>query len=506
MTLRSTTALLWTSSARRYAASAQLLESGTLPSVSELREAQLRSRQSDPSTAATGPSPSGVRIFRKELAEGNARSFLLSVDVSQKKILEMLNDFDNKRCMLCNESYLQWHSHIGGSIPHTARESIMFELLRAHCGTPTQIVDMWWERLHTSSKFDRIQSLSHRNSYKRKRRLLYLLTFLRDKKILRECFNVNQGAGGATALLANPAASSSRSWEFERLEWAGDNVVKYLFNNRINVLFPYSEGGIRGKLGYAQFMIDGNDGLARAYDYLELQKLTMSDRVVSKFKSDVVETLFGELQLYLWSTQHDWGTEYVQSPFSIEMIPLRALVRHVMEETAHCMVMYHLDFILHNLMKVIDDNKVLFVKADPSTANRGAREKEVNYHALGKKTDPSRGLTAHRQPLPSGGKDAYFQSTNYDGFKKVTAVGGLLPVPFAPKALTAVNSFLPHLQLLLAPLRCDGALPLIDDLTVSSAVVERSLTLAPHRDRAQGIAIKWDSSRLKDAQLVPELV
>lgn len=504
-------------------------------------------------TSSTQPSHSpttagGPTIFRREVAEGNVKSFPLSVDVPQKKYIDMFADYDTKRCKLCNETYMQWGSHCNGAIPHIARESLMLEMTRAFCGTPEEIMQMWWKRLHTSTKFQRIPQLSHDNSYKRKRRLLYLLTFLRDKKILRECFNVNQAS--PLASMGNnpgkpqevaPITSAGRSFEFERLEWVGDNVVKYVFNNRINVLFPYSEGGIRGRLGYVQFMIDGNEGLARAYDYLEMQKLTMSDRVVSKFKSDVVETLFGELQLYLWCTQFDWGTEYVQSPFTPEMIPLRALVQHVMEEAAHCILMYHLEFILNNMMRVIKENQVNFVRADPALQNDINARKDFANSLYGAQTlnrgkpqtasgSSSRLLSPTRVPtqassLPSassasGGRDLYFMSTNYDAFRLVTTLGGLLPRPFAEASLNATPAFLPHIQRSPVPpsvvKKWDGDTSTLLKGADSGVMPFPPLKIPPTvevgfvptsvRSPRPAPTVLKDVWSLKDAGLVPELV
>ncbi|KAH8611515.1 hypothetical protein ERJ75_000964000 [Trypanosoma vivax] len=381
-----------------------------------------------------------VQIYRKDMvSDAGGRAFQLSVDVPLKKFVDLFCDFDGKRCKLCNESFMQWHSH-SGVIPHSGREALMLEMVRAYCGLPEDIAKMWWHRLNTSTAFNRIPQLSHDNSHVRKRRLQYLLKFLKDRDVIRDTFNVHQSAGGA-----------GRSWEFERLEWIGDNVVKYVFNDRFNVVFPVREGGIRGRLGYAQFMIDGNDGLARAYDYLELQQLTLSDRVVSKFKSDVVETLFGELQLYIWSSEADIGTSYFALPFTGEMISLRALVWHVMEELAHVMFMYHVDHALAAIQRIVRENQLQFIRADPALRGHTDLQSELANSFYAKKAVPVHNkLTATKMPpnmrFRDGGAALYHESSNYDSFKRVGALGGLLPRPFSRKELTATSSFLPHLQ------------------------------------------------------------
>ncbi|KEG14979.1 putative RNA editing complex protein MP61 [Trypanosoma grayi] len=381
-----------------------------------------------------------VHIYRKDMvSDAGGRAFQLSVDVPLKKFVDLFSDFDGKRCKLCNESYMQWHSH-SGVIPHSGREALMLEMVRAYCGTPEEIARMWWHRLNTSPVFNRIPVLSHDNSHIRKRRLQYLLKFLKDRDVIRDTFNVNQNAGGA-----------GRSWEFERLEWIGDNVVKYVFNDRFNVVFPVREGGIRGRLGYAQFMIDGNDGLARAYDYLELQKLTLSDRVVSKFKSDVVETLFGELQLFLWSSETDIGTEYFELPFTSEMFPLRALVWHVMEELAHVMFMYHVDHILAAIQRIVREHQLQFIRADPSLRGNTDLQNELASSLYAKKAvNCGSRLTATKMSpslrFKDGSAAMFHESSNYDAFRRVYALGGLLPRPFARGELAGIPSFLPQLQ------------------------------------------------------------
>ena len=385
-----------------------------------------------------------VKIFRKDLISCDSFSpnltAQLSLDVSPKKLRDLFNDPETKRCRLCNESYQHYYTH-ANFIPHAGREALAFELLRPYCGTPEEIVAMWWHRLHHSKNFLRIPELSHSNNHKRKRRLQYLLQFLKDVRVVRETFSVNQGQG--------QQQSAGRSWSFERLEWVGDNVIKYIFNDRINVLFPFSEGGVRGRLSYTQFVVDGNESLARAYDFLELQLLTQSDRVVSKFKADVVETLFGELQLYLWSTEEDVGTEYFRLPFTPEMLSLRAIVNHVMEELGHVMMMYHLEYIVGIINRVVRDHQINFVRTDPKQREDDARRggRVVELQAGAKLVNSVR--QAH--PRAHDGPAMFFAQTNYDVFKKVAPLAGLLPQSFPPHALRPSAMFLPHLSAQPAP-------------------------------------------------------
>lgn len=398
-----------------------------------------------------------IRIFRRDMVDAQAaRNLLLSVDVPVKKFTDMFCDYDGRRCKLCNETFHQWHSH-QNCIPHSGREGLALELVRAFCGSPEEIVKMWWYRLHTSPMFDRIPELSSDNSHERKRRLQYLLHFLKDRRILVDAFSVMQ----------NALAGAGRSWEFERLEWVGDNVVKYVLNNRINCVFPVREGGVRSRLGYFQFVMDGNDGLARSYDYLELQKLTESGRVVSKFKSDVVETLFGELQLYLWSTELHLGTERYALPFTSDMYAVRAIVSHVMEELAHVVFMYHAEYVLGAVQRIVRENQLQFVRANPAlrraaAANADAQGDVANPYGGGRRggggggrqagtgvvtgTGATLSLTRVQPNHARHGASLYLESVNYDGFKRVVPLGGLLPRPFAPAELAATATYLPQLQ------------------------------------------------------------
>ena len=128
-------------------------------------------------------------IYRKEIAEGgNVRSFPLSTDISQKQFTDFFNDFDGKRCRLCGESYLQWHSYRGAF--HTAREAIALKWCAHSVGRQSNY-QMWWNRLHISKS----SAAFHSSAMKMhtSEATVYILTFLRDKKVLRGCFNVLQG-------------------------------------------------------------------------------------------------------------------------------------------------------------------------------------------------------------------------------------------------------------------------------------------------------------------------
>eukprot|EP00758_Cryptobia_borreli_P011995 Tbor_TRINITY_DN5708_c1_g4::TRINITY_DN5708_c1_g4_i2::g.19968::m.19968 len=386
------------------------------------------------------PNPfADVKLFRND-NPAETTSGTLSVDVPARKIKEMFNDYENKKCRLCSEAYQgPWHIH-SGFIPHSARESLAFEMLRPYCGTPDDVVKMWWWRLHYSKRFLRIRELSSDDPKVRRRRLFYLLKFLRDRQVIRDTFNVNITGGGVV--------HSGRSWEFERLEFLGDNVIKYLFNDRINVLFPVHEGGIRGKIAFAQFMIDGNDGLARAYDYVGMSKLTESDKVISKFKSDVVETVFGEMQLFMWSTEIDDGVSQHMVPFTPEMKPLRSLVAHTMEELGHVMIMYHIEYIAKVLNAMLQENNVKFLRADPTIRTNFELQQEIasSAYSLKQVSSQRRSPTSEKIPFPFHELAMMTEQYHTTMRSAVTLVGGLLPVGFARHELAPNIHFLDNHQ------------------------------------------------------------
>jgi hypothetical protein len=415
-------------------------------------------------------------IFRKEGAGAATPSGRLiaqtptSVDVSAKRFLDMFCNYDSKRCKLCSEPFVQWHLHSCG-IPHNGREGILLELVRPFCGLPEEQVQRWTRRLVFNTDYGRIPALSHVDSQTRKRRLQYLLRYLKDRKVLAEVFNVS-----------STHAEAARSFEFERLEFIGDGVVKYVLSNIMNIIFPVSEGGTRGRLTNFQFVMDGNEGLARGYDFLELQDFTQSSRVVSKFKSDVVETLFGELQFYIWATELDLDTQKVSFPFTKENYTLRAIVQHVMYELATVLFLYHVEYILGTLQRVVREEQLHFIKSDPSllhmqcrnggetpfrqtrrflldTDDEGSLGDDAYYGGGGgggvgvggklvipaptRKLMPVRVARAH---LQGGSAATYLEATNYDNYKRVVPLGGLLPRPFARGQLAVIPNYMPHIQ------------------------------------------------------------
>ena len=148
-----------------------------------------------------------------------------------------------------------------------------------------------------------------------------------------------------------------RSNVFERFEMVGDNVVKVVFFDRLQQLFPLSDGGCSGKLTMIQQLIDSNEGLLQAFDYLELDKIIGTSLSQSKFKSDVMEALFGELQTYLWAVPQQWNSPVEYAPLNAaagpEMRYVEAVVRHVLLELTDVILMFAVESSVVRAAKVV---------------------------------------------------------------------------------------------------------------------------------------------------------
>ncbi|KAG5463935.1 hypothetical protein LSCM1_00108 [Leishmania martiniquensis] len=469
-------------------------------------------------------------IFRRDFYDYGSspksqQNISVSVDASLRRFLDMFCDYDAKRCKLCNETFTQWHLHASG-IPHAGREGMLLELVRPYCGTPDELIEMWWQRLNLCAAFHRLPSLSHDNPHIRKRRLLYLLRFLKDRGVLVETFNVSDSR-----------SNSMRTWEFERLEFVGDNVVKYVLNSIIHCTFPPHEGGTRGRLTLFQFVMDGNDGLARGYDHLDLQQLASSVKVVSKFKSDIVETLFAELQMYLWSTQHDVGTSPLVFPFTKDIYTLRAVVQHVLYELAIELFLYHIRQINGMLQRVMRENDLHFVNTDCAlkrTAEAEAKYAGFRTHRggiddsgdcdipknccvpLAPATRATLSKTREqRKRLHGLGAALFLESTNYDDFKRVVPIGGLLPRPFAREELSVIPNYMPHLRkdsVMTVKVRNVGRAGWSTlrgpaaALDARNAVADGLGLSAEVKPRLGGRPAILSVPRLKDEELIPELI
>lgn len=261
-------------------------------------------------------------------------------DMSPEAQGKHAQDFNNAklgRCVLCDENIGSWAGHVC-FVSHQARLSIVERVMSGACGPPRYVVERWWQLLNSDPEgmmLNRIRSLSSDvNSEKRRERLIYLLRFLQANGVLKVALGVYD----------DETKSFGRSNVFERFEMVGDNVVKVVFYDRLQSLFPLSDGGAAGKMNQIQQLIDSNEGLLQAFDYLELDKIIGTSLSQSKFKSDVMEALFGELQTYLWAVTHHWNTpvEYsaINAAAGPELKYLEAVVRHTLLELTDSILLF----------------------------------------------------------------------------------------------------------------------------------------------------------------------
>ncbi|CCW59975.1 unnamed protein product [Phytomonas sp. EM1] len=200
------------------------------------------------------------------------------------------------------------------------------------------LIQRWWTMLNPryaggTCAFDflRIPSMSTNNPRRRLWRLRFLLRLLRTKGILRD------------SIPSSSKVSFARSNRFERCEMLGDNIIKYVFYDRLNVLFPPTEGGVCKKLALIQQMLDSNGGLLALYDYLKLDAMIGSNLANNKSKADVIESLFGELQTFLWASEIRQGIDFYPAFLNKDFVYLRAMVSHVLHELAHTAVMWRVE-------------------------------------------------------------------------------------------------------------------------------------------------------------------
>ena len=289
----------------------------------------------------TGASPYG----------GSDSAYMVEDTVSKElanKLRLQFYDVGQKKCTLCEEFYAvssyQGHTCYAW---HQARVGIIERLIAGSASSAVQAPRRWWDSIskNPTCHFNRLPSLSHDTQSGRLQRIFHLLVFLVQRGVIRESLTIFQ------------RNIIQKSVEFEKFEMVGDNVIKFVFADRLTLLFPASEGGLTSRLHLIQQLIDSNDGLLRIYDYLHLDWIIGCKLPNSKTKSDVIESLFGELQTWLWADEIRWGMEYYDYLPCPEHRSLRLLVGHVLNELTHLLVMFavltthdrSIEFVLKNL-------------------------------------------------------------------------------------------------------------------------------------------------------------
>lgn len=256
---------------------------------------------------------------------------VLSDDVLPKAIQQKLRlafiDAKMRHCSLCGEQFEVTAQSHANHIPHQGRMGIVERALSSHTPLgPRSLAPRTWKNL-VQSKLEscRLPQLSGESVLERQRRMIYLLQFLVDRGVIKHSLCVYNRDGGQ-------AISVHRSIMFETYEMIGDNVVKYLFGDRLSVMFPPQEGGLTSRLLLVQNLLDSNGGLRLIYDHLMLDRIIGCYLPNNKLKSDVVESLFGELQAYLWATETRCITDHYSIVYSPEQRYLRRVVEHTMHE------------------------------------------------------------------------------------------------------------------------------------------------------------------------------
>ncbi|RNF02645.1 MP67 protein [Trypanosoma conorhini] len=277
-----------------------------------------------------------------------------------------------RRCTLCDEHLEASFPAHCGYVGHIARVGIleratatlqkeMAAVMTHPASGPASsvaqkvraLLEDWWRRLNeveqeTLLDYKRIASLSAPTSRKRLWRVRFLLEFLRDRGVIRDCLTLVKGA-------LSGEASFVRTKRFERSEMIGDNIVKVVVPDRLVRLFPSKEGGVTYKLACIQQLLDSNEGLLQIYDYLDLNSIIGVRLPNNKTKSDVVESLFGELQTFLWASDVACGLSQYPAIPTVEHRYVRALVEHLMNELTHMVIMWRIETTLENAREYLEE-------------------------------------------------------------------------------------------------------------------------------------------------------
>lgn len=340
------------------------------------------------STGASGLFPTSYDNASKVMMQD------LSYEV-QKKLKNAFYDPINKRCTLCNETLILPYNVHCNYIMHATRQAVLERVLSGIQGPPELVPQLWWSRLNDGQRgYGRLRYLSHNSKAQRRRRIIFILHFLLKRGIIRESLGIfKSGGGGASSSVDTVSSSTSSavstgfsdsagpgsasggtmsfsasSYNFQRHEMVGDSVVKYLLPDRIASMFPVSEGGVEGTAGQVgigrianlQHVIDSNEGLLKVYDYLDLDHMIGFRLPNSKTKSDVVESLFGELQGFLWAMDVELGSQggsyTLQFPLSTEYRYVYSLVDHLINEIAHSVLIWAAESALETASEFVREN------------------------------------------------------------------------------------------------------------------------------------------------------
>ena len=125
--------------------------------------------------------------------------------------------------------------------------------------------------------------------------------------------------------------STGRSFEFDQAEWVGDLVIPTVLWDMVSNAFDTQTEGISAfnSLGPLIGVLYGNPHLEFTYDFARLDLLVAdAHKVMSKGKSDVVEAMVGELEIFLWGCQVNVSSSVMPAPPTEDHQHLASLATH----------------------------------------------------------------------------------------------------------------------------------------------------------------------------------
>eukprot|EP00759_Apiculatamorpha_spiralis_P006668 PhF_6_TR13913/c0_g1_i2/m.22368 len=200
-------------------------------------------------------------------------------------------------CILCDKSVgSSWaiHEQTGW---HKMSLAIMV-MIRHHYDAPTekQVWEEWMRSavLHPSTYYI-CRPLVSEDFYQCIRSLVNSVTTLRDQvNLVTHSGNLRNG----------------KTFHFEQLEWVGDLVLAPCVHDVIGSLFDMESesswlplvGPILSTGGGDGFFTS-NDHLEFVFDKIQLQSAILGPAPIGKAKSDTIEAILGELEMFCWSCE-----------------------------------------------------------------------------------------------------------------------------------------------------------------------------------------------------------
>ena len=196
-------------------------------------------------------------------------------------------------CMLCGHTILDtWAAHEAFSM-HRMAMSVFAEIFENHrFRSAKAIQDDWMAAALIHNNPNTIHALVSLDIHDLRRQLHTLVRFLGRYGILKESVSFVRG----------------RTFDFDQAEWLGDVAIPPLVLSTVARVFDFEARDsiwrrIYGDIGF----LFGNPHLEATFDFLGLRGLIEDGQyaIQGKTKSDFVETLAGELQMFLLGAELD---------------------------------------------------------------------------------------------------------------------------------------------------------------------------------------------------------